>query len=247
MQELRDRETHRLAPESAKARTAFIGRHAKEIAERTGISPFAATKIVERQLGGILLPDLVLPFDDPQLGGATVANVLAEPERFEGATLADPVEGIEYGRGKAKVMRRADGSPWIHSFAHGRRVYELRFDLRAVQAELEKADAVDVADLFVTLALAAELGEAEIEILRDAASARSGAGKRLLDRKLKGARWEHAARRADEERTRRAAERRDTRVQLDAPLSDAARPPVASMLDDILLADQGPGTASAKR
>ena len=40
-------------------------------------------------------------------------------------TLADPLEGVEYGRGKAKIMRRADGTVWIHSFAHGRTDYEL--------------------------------------------------------------------------------------------------------------------------
>jgi hypothetical protein len=50
--------------------------------------------------------------------------VLANPDRFVGETLADPLEGIEYGRCKAKIMRRADGSLWIHSFAHGRTVYE---------------------------------------------------------------------------------------------------------------------------
>jgi len=36
---------------------------------------------------------VVLPFDDDDLAGCTVADVLADPERFEGATLADPIEG----------------------------------------------------------------------------------------------------------------------------------------------------------
>ena len=42
--------------------------------------------------------DSILPFDDEQLAGTTVADVLANPERYEGETLADPLEGIEYGR-----------------------------------------------------------------------------------------------------------------------------------------------------
>ena len=50
------------------------------------------------------------------------------PASFEGETLADPLEGVEYGRCKAKIMRRADGTPWINSFAHGRTVYELKLD-----------------------------------------------------------------------------------------------------------------------
>ena len=31
----------------------------------------------------------------PNCAGISVAHVLADPERFEGATLADPLEGIE--------------------------------------------------------------------------------------------------------------------------------------------------------
>ena len=65
--------------------------------------------------------------------GCTVADVLADPERFEGATLADPNEGLDYGRCKAKILRRSDGTPLIHSFAHGRTVYELKLDAAAVR------------------------------------------------------------------------------------------------------------------
>ena len=76
----------------------------------------------------MLRPDIELPFDDPELAGCTVGDVLADPERFEGETLADPLEGVAYGRCVAKIMRRADGTPWIHSFAHGRTIYELKHD-----------------------------------------------------------------------------------------------------------------------
>ena len=54
--------------------------------------------MIARQCRGILLPDVALPFDDADLAGITVADVLADPARFEGATLADPLEGIDYGR-----------------------------------------------------------------------------------------------------------------------------------------------------
>ena len=96
---------------------------------------------------------MVLPFDDAELAGATVADVLADPARFEGATLADPLEGVAYGACKAKIMVRADGMPWIHSFAHGRSVYELKLDARAVENALKKAPAAEIASLFVRLAL----------------------------------------------------------------------------------------------
>jgi hypothetical protein len=77
---------------------------------RDGITLSAARKIVTKQCSGILLPALVLPFDDDNLAGKTVADVLADPAAFEGETLADPLEGIEYGRCKAMVMRREDHS-----------------------------------------------------------------------------------------------------------------------------------------
>ena len=65
------------------------------------------------------------------VAGCTVADVLADPQRFEGETLADPLEGVGYGPSKASIMRRADGTPWIYTFAHGRTVYELRHNAPA--------------------------------------------------------------------------------------------------------------------
>jgi hypothetical protein len=126
-------------PNSAKARAAFISEQAARIAARTGMSEQEASLVVARQCDGTLLPNVVLPFDDEELSGRTVADVLADPERFEGATLADPLEGVDYGICKARIMRRADGTMWVHSFAHGRTTYELRLDARAVRS-VERAD-----------------------------------------------------------------------------------------------------------
>lgn len=120
LRELRAKEAARLAPEVAKSRAAFITRQCQRLAERTGTDQNRARRVVERQCSGVLLPDIILPFDDPELAHCTVADVLADPDRFEGATLADPLEGVEYGICKARVMRRTDGTPWVHSFAHGR-------------------------------------------------------------------------------------------------------------------------------
>ena len=119
--------------------------------------------MIRQQCGGNLLPDVVLPFDNQALAGITVADVLADPARFDGATLADPLEGPEYGRCKAMIMRRADGSPWIHSFAHGRTIYELKYDARAVAAAIANAPADQVVHLYVRLMLAAALNQAEAE------------------------------------------------------------------------------------
>jgi hypothetical protein len=182
----------------------------------------------------------VLPFDDEDLAGATVADVLANPARFEGATLADPLEGVEYGACKAKIMRRADGSPWVHSFAHGRTIYELKFDARSAQATLRNAAAADVPSAFVHLVLFADLDEAEIEELRDIACERSRTGKRALDAMLKRARKEHTARQKCEQRARHAAERQASRPYLPAPFADAERLPVMTAIDDVLANQQRP-------
>ena len=134
----------RLAPEMAKARAAFIEAQAKKLAARTDMSPSAAKQTIVRQCEGVLRPDVELPFDDPKLAGKTVGDVLADPERFEGETLADPLEGVAYGRCVAKIMRWADGTPWIHSFAHGRTIYELKHDAASVRRAMEKAAKDDV-------------------------------------------------------------------------------------------------------
>ena len=69
----------------------------------------------------------------------TVGDVLDDPARFAGETLADPIEGVADGRCKAKVMWDGVGLPFIHSFAHGHAVYRLRYDAAAVRARIAHA------------------------------------------------------------------------------------------------------------
>ena len=113
---------HGLAERAVELRRSFVSTRATAMARRLDISEGEARKAVARQCEGVLRPGVALDFDDPGLAGKTVGDVLAEPERFVGETLADPVEGVAYGRCKARVMRRRDGAVWIHSFAHGRKL-----------------------------------------------------------------------------------------------------------------------------
>jgi hypothetical protein len=234
LHELRAKEAAHLEPEADNARKTFITNQAARLAERTGMAPNPAARIIERQCVGVLLPDVVLPFDDEDLAGAAVADVLADPARFEDATLADPIEGITYGAGKAKIMRRADGTMWINSFAHGRTVYELKYDYRSVAAALNKASAEEVAEVFVRYVLSGDLGEDEIERLRILASQIGGIGKRFLAALLKQARKEQTARRRQEERQQHLADRRDPRPQIPAPAPDAPWLPQMAVLNDML-------------
>ena len=234
LRELRSKDAHRLASASAKAREAFVKEQSRRLAERTGMPPDDAAEVIARQCNGVLLPHVLLPFDDADLAGSTVADVLADPARFEDATLADPLEGVEYGTCKAKIMRRADGTPWIHSFAHGRTVYELKLDAAAVRTILDKTTPTELIRTFVRLALAADLSSGEQEEIRNSVSQRTGITKTSVSDTLKAAKQEQAQQRAREEQHRRAAERQDPRPQIDAPPPDAPWLPQMQALNDVL-------------
>jgi len=234
LRDLKAAERHRLASDAAEARAKFITAQAARIVDRAGCSPVAAQRTVLRQCNGILLPDVVLPFDAEELVGTAVADVLADPDRFVGVTLSDPLEGPDYGRCKAKVMRRSDGTLWINSFAHGRTTYELRHDAASIEAALQSAKPADVASLFVSLLLAADLEADEEQRLRDLAASKSGVKARPLAAKIKAARNEQARQRSQAESELHAASRVDKRLQIAAPLPDAERLPVLRTLDEVL-------------
>ena len=227
-------ERERLAPEMAKAREAFVEAQAKKLVARTGMSEKAARQVIVRQCEGVLRPDIVLPFDDPELAGCTVGDVLADPERFEGETLADPLEGVAYGRCVAKIMRRADGTPWIHSFAHGRTIYELKYDATSVRKAMEKAAKEEVVATFALLAADADLDAIELADLRQLAKKLSGVGLRVIDGALKAAQQKQAAQDAMAARARRAARRQDPRPQIRAPFPDEPWLPQMGVLNDVI-------------
>jgi hypothetical protein len=236
LRQLHAREGHRLAPDSARARQAFIAERTAKMVQRTGLNADQAARIVTRQCEGVLRPDVVLPFDDPDLAGRTVAHVLADPAAYEGATLADPNEGTEYGVCKARIMRRSDGTPWIRSFAHGRTVYELRHDHRSIEAALRSVDPDNAIDTFVGLWLAAELGADEEQSLRELVQKIAGVKARPLAARLKAARAEQESIRANADKERLAAERSDARIKLPVPAPDAELLPILRAIDDVLCA-----------
>jgi hypothetical protein len=224
---------------AAKARAGFIGEQAANIMDRTGCPLPDAVRVVEQQCGGILLPNVVLPFDDEEYHGATVADVLADPGRFIGATLSDPVEGCSYGTCKAMIMQRSDGTLWIHSYAHGRTVYDLKYDASAVEAELRKTDAKEMARSYVRLVMTAALDGEEQRMLRDLASELGGAKPAVLNSMLKDARNKHDQRRAEDIRDRQNTVRADARIRLPVPSPDAERLPVVTAIEDVFLAATG--------
>ncbi len=234
LDEVKAKSGHGMKPERAKAREEFIDAQSAKLTKRTGKSGMEARKIIERQCDGFLLPSVELPFDDEAFAGCTVNDVMKDPARFVGATMADPLEGVEYGRTKAMVMRQADGSPWIHSFAHGRTVYSLKYDAKTAAEIIDGTPPDQMADAFVEVALIADLDPDETEMLRNKVAAAAGVTKRAIDRKLKNAITEAAGRHKAEERERRAAERTDHRPQIAAPEESAPWIPQMDVLNDVL-------------
>src|SRR5262249_10167272 len=121
-----------------------------------------------------------------------VGDVLANPKRFVGATLADPLEGVDYGRDKAMIMRRDDGTPWIHSFAHGRTIYKLKHDATSVREAMEKAEKGDVVATFTRLCAVAARARVERAELGQWAKELLGIGLRVIDAALKSERQQQA-------------------------------------------------------
>ena len=115
-------------------RAAYVKERVPELMKRTGKSKAECTRMLEEKCRHVLANDIVLEFVDGKLKGCTVGDVLADPQRFNGKVLADPIEGIAHGRATAMVLlRRDNGAPWIKSFAHGGQSYTLKRE--AVSAE----------------------------------------------------------------------------------------------------------------
>jgi hypothetical protein len=222
--EMRVKQEHQLASEIAAARDDFVARSVAR-----GMAPVTAKRLRD----GVLLPAIILPWDDPELK-ATVGDVLDDPARFEGETLADPLEGVDYGKCKAKVMRRSDGTPWIHSFAHGRTVYELRADAAWVERQFGAAADEELIDILAAADLP-DTGKA-----RQIIQQRTGMGLRAIDARLKEAKRKAEEARAAQFEKERLAKRRDPRPALPAPANDAEYVPVMRTVSEVLASSTEP-------
>jgi hypothetical protein len=190
----------RVEPERKRRRDAYVDKEVASLRSRhTGMTITEAKASIEKRSSGILTPDVILPFDakedldDNVVADVTVENVLDDPESFAGLTLADPIEGVEYGRGKATIIIGDDGLPFINSFAHGGAVYRLRWDFRTIAQRIEaRADKVETFDKMMK---AADVDPIEEEKLVKRLSKLAGVGVRAINEKLKESRAEQNQRR----------------------------------------------------
>jgi hypothetical protein len=202
---LTEYERHRVSEAKAKSAKA-LGRsaaevqdkHDKELAEKIsakfGTSRATALRQVRARHRGVLYPDIELEFD--HLGIVTVGAVIADPDRYVDETLADPMEGVDYGRCKAMVMRGDDGNLFIHSFAHGRSIYLLRYDLKSAKAAFAQAPGGGTVDHAMAILAQADIEADELDEFIRLVSKITGVGMRPLSARIKKSARSATARRA---------------------------------------------------
>jgi hypothetical protein len=226
-----------LSPERNKVRDAFVARQI-ERRVRDGMSEPAARRVIEQSYNGILLPDFELILEDETV--VTVADVLTNPGRFEGLTLADPIEGVGYDRRIAKIMRGRDGFPFIHSFAHGKAIYRLRYDAAFLANAMEAS--TNPVETLAQMIVWAELDEIELTELIEKATRQARVGVKPTRSKIKAALEAHRRSAAKEAKERRLAERNDPRPQVPCPPLDAPWLSEMGSINEVLA-----GTATASR
>ena len=119
-------------PKAEKKLGEWVDEKIKEMVEAGATETTAKQQVAQIAAGKTkdLPTDFVLHF--ATLGTTTVRQVLDNPKKYNGQALADPIEGIEYGRTTAKFYANTDtDKPCIHSQAHGAGI---RYFLKAEKA-----------------------------------------------------------------------------------------------------------------
>jgi hypothetical protein len=221
-----------LGKSATKARNKHDKALAEKISTKSGVPIATALRLVKARHRGVLFSDVELEFDD--LGVVTVGAVVADPDRFIGETLADPLEGVDYGRCKAMVMKGDDDALLIHSFAHGNGLYFLRHDLRSAKAAFAQGPAEGKVDRALAILGQAELEEDELEEFVTLVSKTAGVGMRPLKARIKKECAERKARAREASMESKA----DGRIIRPRPEPDGELLPIVTFLDDVLVADQ---------
>ncbi|WOH51921.1 hypothetical protein [Bradyrhizobium sp. sBnM-33] len=220
-----------LGKPAAAVRSEHDRKLAERIAAESGKPLLTALRLVAARHRGVLFPDVELEFD--HLGVVTIGAVLADPERFVGETLADPMEGVGYGRCKAMVMKGEDDALLIHSFAHGRGVYLLRHDLKSGKAAFAQAPADAMVEHALAILAQAELEEDELADFVAHVSKSANVGVRVLTRRIKKDR----AQRESEKHKASMGSSTDGRIIRRRPEADGELLPTITFVDELLAAD----------
>jgi hypothetical protein len=234
LKELQVKAAFALKAECTRVRTAWLEQRTTEIAVQCGITEQAARAIATKHADGVLLPAVELTFHDRVIGLATVGDVLADPDKYVGKALADPLEGVEKGRQGAMVLRRPDGSIFINSFIHGSQRFELKYDFGAISKILTRTAANEAVDTMIAHVLTGSLDPVETDALVRQAAKAAKVVLRPVQQKLKEAQAADAQQRFAAMRATMLANRTDPRPQHNAPVVNAPWVPEMEAYDDIL-------------
>ena len=230
--EAKDASAEALGKAAAEVRTHHDRDLAASISAKFGVPMATALRLASARHRGVLLPYMELEFD--HLGTVLVANVLAEPERYVGETLADPLEGVAYGRAKAKVMKADDGGLLIHSFAHGRGLYQLRHDVRSAKAAIAQTPANAAVEHAITILAMTDLEVDELADFVATVSKVAKVGVRAVMARINKDRSEREMAR----RKAVTAANADGRIIRLRPEPDGELLPTVRFLDELLASDQ---------
>ena len=230
LNDIKKRRRDAMLPEAQQVKAKYIANRAQEIVTRDKVPLSTAMEMASAQANHTLLPHVELVFDDSSLGTVPVRDLLLDPDRFAGETLADPNDGPDHGRAKAMVKRRgSSGELYIDSFRHGGIEYTLRHTAETVRESVANAsDNSTKARAFCDAIARSILAEADIGALRDELIVKPKvASARAINSDMKAARAKHRRARRNEAND----DGPDLRAMLPAPRLDDELVPVLTRVD----------------
>jgi hypothetical protein len=157
-----------IAPAAERAREAFVSAKEQEALAR-GVTPTAAKRAARSLTARILLPDVELVFDDKNLGAqgrVLVRGILKDQATYVGKSLADPEEGVSYGRAKAHINVYSSGEAWVYSHAHGGQRFWLRHDAGTIEDAVSAAALGDKPEAYARAVAQSDIEDVAEETLR---------------------------------------------------------------------------------
>ncbi len=153
--------------EAKVVRDKFEKKMVKRLVETKGMPETAAKKQIARRHDCFLGPDVELEMDDGSV--VTVETILNNFDHYIGCTMADPLEGVDYGRCKAKIMPDPDpeGFYCIHTFGHGGAIYRMMPSIEQVKAAIRSSEKRYALTIFAEQVYLSKASESELTELKD--------------------------------------------------------------------------------
>lgn len=121
----REAARQRLAPQAREVRAAWVAERARDLIVRRHIEPAVAEVVLNVAVeDGVLGPDF--PLLSVKYGEVSVADVLADPDKFDSTRFADPLEPDYRDDPRIAYVSLKANAPNLYSHAHGGRRYALR-------------------------------------------------------------------------------------------------------------------------